>query len=279
VFEKMIVAFDGTDTGRDGLALAMGLAKAFGSQVCVLYVYDEELAASSREAARELAEHADVVLAGARELVSQALAVSFSGLAATSPARGLHEFARTEGADLIVLGSRRLGPRTKAALGAASENIMRAAPCAVAVAPRGYRSDGGFVPQRIGVGWIATNEGESALEVSCRIARATGGTVEVVTMTSASATVEDLEARALQAVERVLASLDGEIPVEVRAGVGKASEELVNRSRQMDLIVLGSRGYGPPRTMLFGSTSSQVVPEAQCPVMILAADSRAQTRT
>jgi nucleotide-binding universal stress UspA family protein len=275
----MIVAFDGTDTGWDGLVLGMGLAKAFGSRVCVVYVYDEELAASSSEAAAELAEHAEAVLAGARERVSQALAVGFCGLAAGSPARGLHELVRDEGADLIVLGSRRLGPRTKAALGAVSENVMRAAPCTVAVAPRGYRSEGGFVPQRIGVGWIPTNEGESALEVSCRIARATGGTVEVVATTSASATVKDLQARARQAVDRVLAALDDDIPIEVHAGVGKAPAELVNRSRQLDLIVLGSRGYGPPRTMLFGSVSSQVVAQAQCPVMILAADSPAKTRT
>jgi len=31
--------------------------------------------------------------------------------------------------------------------------------------------------------------------------------------------------------------------------------------------------------MLFGSVSSQMVPEAQCPVMILAADSRSETGT
>jgi nucleotide-binding universal stress UspA family protein len=41
----------------------------------------------------------------------------------------------------------------------------------------------------------------------------------------------------------------------------------------MDLVVLGSRGYSPPRTTLLGSVSSQVVPEARCPVMILAARS------
>lgn len=41
------------------------------------------------------------------------------------------------------------------------------------------------------------------------------GTLELVTTTSASATVEQLEARARRAVERVLASLGGEIPVEV----------------------------------------------------------------
>src|SRR5690348_14135566 len=136
MFKKLIVAFDGTDTGWDGLVLSMGLAKVFGSQVGVVYVYDEELAASSREAAAELAQHAESVLAGAREGVSQALAVSFRAQPASSPARGLHELAQNEDADLIVLGSRRLGPQTKGALGAVSENVMRAAPCAVAVAPR-----------------------------------------------------------------------------------------------------------------------------------------------
>ena len=72
-------------------------------------------------------------------------------------------------------------------------------------------------------------------------------------------------------------AMGGELEVTVQARVGKAAEELVNRSSDLDLIVLGSRGYGPPRTMLFGSVSSQVVPEAQCPVMILAAESRTET--
>jgi nucleotide-binding universal stress UspA family protein len=152
-----------------------------------------------------------------------------------------------------------------------SDNVMRAAPCAVAVAPRGYRSRGGSVPQRIGVGWIPTGEGGVALEVSCRIARATGGTVELVTTTSASTTVEQLEARARRAVERVLGAFDVEVPVKVHARVGKAAEVLVGRSAEMDLVLLGPRGHGSPRTMLFGSVSAEVVPQAHCPVMILAA--------
>lgn len=274
IFERMIAAFDGTDTGLDGLVLSMGLAKAFGSQVVVVYVYDEALAASSPEAARELAQHADAILADARERVSQALAVRFCALPASSPAHGLHELARNEEAGLIVLGSRRLGPRTKAALGAVSESVMRAAPCAVAVAPRGYRSEGGFVPQRIRVGWVPTVEGEQALDMSYRIARATGGSVEVVTTTAATADLEALEAHASGAVEGVITRLGIEVPVEVRASAGPAAEALLSGSGTMDLLVLGSRGHGPPPEMLLGSVSSQVVPEAGCPVMILAAGAR-----
>jgi nucleotide-binding universal stress UspA family protein len=274
MFQRMmIVGFDGTDTGVDGLLLSLGSAKAFGSQITVVYVYDKELSATSPEAERELAEHADAVLAGARESVSQALAVTFCALPASSPAHGLHDLARIEGTDMIVLGSRRLGPRTKLALGTVSENVMRAAACAVAVAPRGYHRDDGYVPQRIAVGWIPTTEGEHALDVACRIARATGGGVGVVATTSASGTVAGLKTRAHHAVERVVAALGGEVEVAVWARVGRAAEELVKSSDNMDLVVLGSRGYAPPRTMLLGSVSSQVVPEAQCPVMILAARS------
>jgi nucleotide-binding universal stress UspA family protein len=270
MFRSMIVGFDGTDTGHDGMALSMGLAKAFGSRVLVAYIYDQELAATSREAAAELVEHADEILAGAREGKSQVLDVGFRALPASSPAHGLHDLAVSDQADLIVLGSRRLGPRTRAALGSVSENVMRAAPCAVAVAPPGYRNDGGFVPQSIGVGWIPTGDGDHALEVACGIARATGGSVELMTTTSAIRGLEDLTERARRAAAEVVARLSAGVPVVVNAQVAKAPEVLIERSDEMDLIVLGSRGYGPPRTMLLGSTSSCVVPEAHCPTMILA---------
>lgn len=59
----------------------------------------------------------------------------------------------------------------------------------------------------------------------------------------------------------------------------ETADELVSRSANMDFIGLGSRGYGPPRTLLFGSDFSQVVPEADCPVLILAANSRTPSRT
>ena len=240
-------------------------------------MYDEELSASSREAAAELADHADAILAGARERVSQVLKVEFRALAASSPAHGLHDLAVRDGADLIVIGSRRLGPWTREALGGVSENVLRAAPCAVAIAPRGYRNDGGFVPQTIGVGWIPTDEGNHALEVACGIALATGGGVEVVTTTSAIRTVEDLGNLAQRAAHAVTSGLGAGVPVTIHAQVAKAADELIERSGEMDLIVLGSRGYGPSRTMLLGSVSSRVVPEAKCPTMILAARSGTAT--
>ena len=127
------------------------------------------------------------------------------------------------------------------------------------------------------MGWIPTDEGEIALEAGCRIARATGGSVDVVPTTTASGTVDQLEGRASTAVGRVLDALGAGVAVEVQARVGKAPEALVSRSDEVDLIVLAARGYAPPRTILLGSVSTEVVPQAQCAVTILAAGPRPAT--
>ncbi len=271
MFEKIIVGFDGTDTGADGLVLAVGLAKAFANELLVAYVYDAKLSAASREAAAELSRHAHEILKGARERVSQSLAVDFRAQPAGSPAQGLNDLAVSDRADLIVLGSRRLGPWTREALGGVSQEVMRGASRAVAVAPRGYRHTGGFVPQRIRVGWIPTAEGDRALEVACYMARATGGSVELVTSTAAADTLEQRAERARRTAGETVKKLGAKIPIAVNAQVAEPTDVLIESSNHVDLIVLGSRGYGSARTMLAGSTSASVVPGAQCPTLVLAA--------
>jgi len=73
--------------------------------------------------------------------------------------------------------------------------------------------------------------------------------------------------------KEVLAGLDGPHPesVTVRAVHGFPVEELVNAGRDADMIVLGSRGAGGFSRLLMGSTASQVVQHALCPVLIVPA--------
>ncbi|MGH2973909.1 MAG: universal stress protein [Solirubrobacterales bacterium] len=49
---------------------------------------------------------------------------------------------------------------------------------------------------------------------------------------------------------------------------GPPAEVLVEHSQQLDLLVLGSRGYGPVKSVLLGSVSSHVLRNAQCPVLV-----------
>jgi nucleotide-binding universal stress UspA family protein len=47
------------------------------------------------------------------------------------------------------------------------------------------------------------------------------------------------------------------------------AEELVNASRDADMLVVGSRGGGGFARLLMGSVSSQVVHHASCPVVVI----------
>jgi len=71
--------------------------------------------------------------------------------------------------------------------------------------------------------------------------------------------------------EQVLAGLDGPHPesVTVKAVTGFPVEELISAGRDADMIVLGSRGGGGFSKLLMGSTASQVVQHAHCPVVIV----------
>jgi nucleotide-binding universal stress UspA family protein len=55
----------------------------------------------------------------------------------------------------------------------------------------------------------------------------------------------------------------------VTAVHGFPVQELITASKDADLIVLGSRGAGRFTRMLLGSTASQVVQHARCPVTII----------
>ena len=62
------------------------------------------------------------------------------------------------------------------------------------------------------------------------------------------------------------------VTVEVIAGV--PAEELVNASKDADMIVVGSRGAGGFARLMLGSVGNQVVQHAHCPIVIIPAEER-----
>jgi nucleotide-binding universal stress UspA family protein len=72
-----------------------------------------------------------------------------------------------------------------------------------------------------------------------------------------------------QFVDKVAGEI-GEAPeITVSVGTGDVTEELVNASRDADMLVVGSRGGGGFARLLMGSVSSQVVQHASCPVVVI----------
>lgn len=50
---------------------------------------------------------------------------------------------------------------------------------------------------------------------------------------------------------------------------GQPAEALAAASADLDLLVCGSRGYGPMRAVLLGGVSRRLAAEAHCPVIVL----------
>jgi nucleotide-binding universal stress UspA family protein len=61
----------------------------------------------------------------------------------------------------------------------------------------------------------------------------------------------------------------GEVPVSLVVTVGPAAQELVDRSRDADLLVVGSRGRGAVRSALLGSVALHCATHARCPVLVV----------
>lgn len=87
---------------------------------------------------------------------------------------------------------------------------------------------------------------------------------------------EDYEAQprkeALALLERFIADLDERTPVvDARTSIeqGNPAKVLIERSKQADLLVVGSRGHGGFAGMLLGSVSQHLVAHADCPVVVV----------
>jgi nucleotide-binding universal stress UspA family protein len=73
----------------------------------------------------------------------------------------------------------------------------------------------------------------------------------------------------LQAAREAVAELDDGVETQTDVFVGDPAATLVRVSEHLDLLVCGSRGYGPIRAVLLGGVSRRVVAESRCPVIVL----------
>jgi nucleotide-binding universal stress UspA family protein len=57
--------------------------------------------------------------------------------------------------------------------------------------------------------------------------------------------------------------------VEPHAAYGETADELAVYSASLDLLIVGSRGYGPAGRLIHGSTSQRLARLAPCPLLVL----------
>src|SRR4051812_37995838 len=175
MYSDVIIGFDGSPSGRDALALGRRLAEAGSAAITVVCVhpYIALTADVEADAAVELSwrEGAERTLDEARALLSGVPAATFRAMAETSPARALHVAADEADAALIVLGSTHRQGLGRVLPGTTADQVLHAAPCAIAVAPAGYAARDAAAAGLVGAAVDGGEETERVARVGARIAR------------------------------------------------------------------------------------------------------------
>jgi nucleotide-binding universal stress UspA family protein len=107
--------------------------------------------------------------------------------------------------------------------------------------------------------------------VTVHTVAASGWTGKPIILPQDPAELEDARRATEEMILKVTSQLGDAQPasVAVRAVNGFPAEELIEASRDADLLVVGSRGSGGFARLLVGSVSSQVVHHAHCPVVVV----------
>ena len=270
MFREVIVGVDGGPTGRDAVAVARLLMASDGRLVLahVLELSPVRGASGAYGPAETAASKA--LLAAERQATG--VDAELVPVTASSVGRGLHYVARARAADLLSVGSTRLGLAGRVLVGDVTRAALIGAPCAVAIAPRGYASEATPIT-KIGVGYDGSRESEAALAVARELAASHGASVSAMTVVEPPTLRGVARSRAdeeqLEEAKRDLATLDG---VHGEVASGHAGEELARFSASLDLLVVGSRGYGPIRSLMLGSTAVHLASSAECPLLVLPRD-------
>lgn len=180
---------------------------------------------------------------------------------ASSPVDGLHEAAATLDAAVLVVGSSHRGPLGRVMPGGVGERLLHDATCAVALAPRGYA--GGPI-RSVGAAFVDTEEGRDALTAAATMAAL--GELPLAVFNA----IEPGEAAGIaERQQRVHALLPEGMHATVHVTGGDPVDVLEQASRTVDLLVCGSRGRGPLRTIVLGGVSGRLAHRAASPLIVL----------
>jgi nucleotide-binding universal stress UspA family protein len=271
MYDNVVIGVGDLEGGRDALALGRQLVSSErGLTLLQVQVVSRKPSADSglmRETQEQQRER-DVLASLRDEAEVDARVASVKGL---SIARGLHAFARLHRADLLVVGASRASEVDRMLIGDDTREVLRDAPCAVAIAPVAYATR--LRPMKeIAVAYDGSRDSDGALEIARGLAaegHATVSAVQVVPMSVAAGdpwNPDAAVAQAVEAAERRVVALGG---VEPHVVSGDAAEELERFEPSVDLLVVGAHEHRAIGRFLGPSTSETLAEHPASPLLVL----------
>jgi nucleotide-binding universal stress UspA family protein len=259
---NVIAGVDGHEGGRDAAALAMTLAG--GGARCTLVFIATTLTPRAGPHSRSLgladAGNLPRVLADEVRIVGRGAQVVRTQAASVSP--GLEDTTERRRADRIAVGASRRHGLPRLAAGGDAISLLHRTPVTVAIAPRGYSRD----PRLLARIEVAFDGSEQSIAAEAYA-------------------VVPAEAKHYELVARRVLKPAGDVPtwnlvapgrppiieperpgafserveeITVQTVTGPRHRQLVRLSREVDLLVCGSRRSGAVRRLVLGSTSDHM---------------------
>jgi len=299
MFDRIVIAVDGSDEATHAAKRGLELAKRLDAAVDVLHVLPQKslrLVQTADEKTR-LRDRGEAVLTEIEALATELDQPITTQLTEGQPATQISDYAAEEGADLVVIGRQGMTGLGKRLLGGVTEQVLHRSTVPVFVVPHGEQGPEETAEYaRILIPTDGSENAEVTTQYGVPIAQTYGSGVHVLNVVDLLTAggpfdaggletefIERLEARGQEAVQRVAAEIDDTAPgLDVRTaverttslgGVAAGIREYVE-TNDIDLVVMGSHGRSNLRRQLLGSVASTVLRTVDVPVLIVEREPR-----
>ena len=143
MFKSIVVGTDGSETAREAVQQAIGLAKAVGASIELVSAFEptpsQRLRQQAREAPQDVQwmvnprEEVDATLREASEAIERAGVPVTPYAREGDPADAILDVAEERGADLIVVGNKGMTGAKRFLLGSVPNRVSHHAPCSVLI--------------------------------------------------------------------------------------------------------------------------------------------------
>jgi len=281
---RVTVGYLYTDTGDDGVNLAIAIAKTTGAAidlVCVVREVEPDGTPGRVTFQEALVKKAHQWLEEAAADIPDDIEVALHTPVANSFPQALIDFAVHSGATMIVVGGTSDGILGKHTLGSISSALTHASPVPVALAPRGYtRLDRPVIPT-LTVAIPTTDAKDSPLPFALDLAKKAGLNLRLLSLVSHDDLPgEDEESMAVRQrhISRATANLElakkscgDAVKIESVVAEGNSVEEALEQLQwsRGDVVVIGSGHLGPPRRAFLGSMSARILKNTDAPIVVV----------
>ncbi len=279
-YRKILVAYDGSSTARNALAVACFLAREDKSWIKVLTVlpgYTGDLALVGVSNIKETIEGPGKrLLAEAQEIADNEDVHILKNMTQGEPYEKIVHVADDENCDLIVMGRRGQHQLERELVGSVTARVIGYTLKDVLVVPDGVN----LRRKNILLATDGSSNSETAEDTAIELARSQSATLTAISvvytndeyMALAPGVVEGLVGKAKEKLAGIVQK-GKEAGVEINTVVreGEAFEAITTLAREnnIDLIVMGSHGRQGLQRLLMGSVTERTIGYAPCPVLVV----------